>query len=52
LKRVRQDPPPLLFADNDAPLIDERAATRERSAMERGEARGGVKIGCPFEPAR
>jgi hypothetical protein len=36
-------------AANDAPFLDERAATCGRSAMERGDEHGGVKSGHPFD---
>jgi hypothetical protein len=41
--------PSAFVAGNDAPLINERAATRERGATERGDEQGGAKRRCPFE---
>jgi hypothetical protein len=37
------------LAANDVPLIDNRAATRGRSATEGGDGHGSVKSGHPFE---
>ena len=43
--------PHAAVATNDAPLIGERAATRERIATEDGDDHAGLKWACQFEPS-
>ena len=45
---VSRPHPSAFVAANDAPLIDERAATRGRSATEGGDERAGAKARYPF----